>query len=921
MRTRLTTLLKTLVVVCVTWTAVSAQRAPQPGGQAPVVVLDTMSSWRLYHVLKPPVVDAGRRLVPRVSKVPWLDSDTPAPPADWSKAEFDDGTWLRTTALGGCQAPYLDRMYLRGRFRVDNPARVRDLKLTLEYHGGAVVYLNGKELARGHLPKGAVTGATLAEGYPLEAYIGPSGDLIAQSGTYIRRGRKAGKPDAESARRTAARVRRIADLAIPRSALCKGVNVLAIELVRAPYHKIMLETTEEAGGKNRHNKYDWYTCEFKGVTLTAATDDGLVSNARRPEGLQVWNNDVLAADGTFDFGDPCEPVRPVRIVGARNGSFSGKVVVGSTKPLVGLKATAGGLKGSGGTIAPSAVAIRYGYQWGQEIGFTRGSGATRMPSRHRPGFFGAVVNAPPSEVAVGKVRAPRVAGAVLPVWVTVSVPREAAPGVYTGELTIRAKGAKPLTVPVSLEVTECTLPDSQDYRTWVELIEVPDTLAEEYGLPLWSDKHFDMIAESFRLISGTGTRVVYVPAVAHSNLGNAESMIRWIPKGSNRYEWDFTVMDRYLDLAQEHLGMPKIVVLQVWEIYMSTTRGVGKRFRPELGERHKVSGGCPLVTVLDRATGKTENKAAPDLMDPASKVIWRDLLTQVRARLRKRGLEKALMLGMFTDAVPPKEHLQFFDDLAPGVPWVQQGHGRWTTKVHGIAEVGYQATVWGGFRFADGLKQTNQRKPPIVESLYGWKEPRLDAVFERNTGLDLYPSTRWRFFAETGITGELRGIGRVGADYWKVIKNNRDRRVGYVHNRFTDGAWGGSWINLNIGNPVLGPGPDGPVATNRLIAFAEGIQECEARILIEQALTDDRLKARIGAALAKRCRTALDRRLHTMWKTLSNYQLGGSYFFTAGAWRWSAGIPGHRWYLSSGWQDQSKTLYDLAGEVQRRTGR
>ena len=64
----------------------------------------------------------------------------------------------------------------------------------------------------------------------------------------------------------------------------------------------------------------------------------------------------------------------------------------------------------------------------------------------------------------------------------------------------------------------------------------------------------------------------------------------------------------------------------------------------------------------------------------------------------------------------------------------------------------------------------------------------------------------------------------------------------------------------------------------------------------------------------------LDRRLRGMWRTLSNYQLGGVFFFGAGGWRWAPGIPGHRWYLSSGWQESNRLLYDLAGQVQKAAG-
>jgi hypothetical protein len=886
-----------------------------------VEVIGSTTYWRMYHALGPPVVDIDGQAMPYLRGNAWLDGQTPLPPVAWKETGFDDSGWLRTPARGGCQTPYLYRHCLRGKFMVADPAKVQDLRLTLTYQGGAAVYLNGKELARGHLPRGELTENTLATSYPMEAFVAPSGDLLAEEGTYVAPGKFAGKPDAPSAQRIAERVRRVEALAIPSAALRQGVNVLAIEIFRAPYHGVVLETKQQAGGKNRYNRFDWNTCGLGDVRLSAARGDGLMLHAGRPAGFQVWNSDPLAADGSLDYGDPCEPLGPIRLVAARNGVFSGKVVVGSSKPISDLKAVAGELKGPGSVIPAAAVCVRCGLRWGAEAGFCEdeGRGAIRRPYTQRPAFFGALVDAPPAEVPVDGTTGDRLAGAVVPVWVTVKVPRDAKAGLYSGPCVIQAKDERPVSIDIQLEVADYTLPDPHERRTWVELIEVPDTLAVEYALPLWSEAHWRMIDKSFQLISDCGPRSLYVPAVAHTNLGNSESMIRWIRKGDDRYEWDFSIMDRYLDIAEKHIGRPQVVVLQVWEIYMSTRSSVGKRFGPEWDQRQQASGGGALVTVLDPASGKTANAPLVDLMDPASKIIWRDLIGQVRQRLSKRGLETALMLGMFTDAMPPKEHMQFFQDIAPDLPWVHQGHGRWKQKVYGIAEVGYQASVWGGFRFADGMMQTNQQKPATVTSLYGWKEPRLDAVFERNLDLDVYPATRWRFFAETAITGELRGVGRIGADYWKAVKDRSGRRVGQVHARFPEGAWGGGGINLNLCNSVLAPGPAGPIATNRLTALAEGIQECEARITIEHALTDERLRARLGPELARRCQELLDSRLHDMWRALCNYQIGGPFFFGAGAWRWTPGVPGHRWYLSHDWQDESRKLFELAGQVQRAT--
>ena len=50
-----------------------------------------------------------------------------------------------------------------------DPAQVKDLKLSLTYYGGAIVYVNGQELVRGHVAKEGTP--ALADGYPPEAFV------------------------------------------------------------------------------------------------------------------------------------------------------------------------------------------------------------------------------------------------------------------------------------------------------------------------------------------------------------------------------------------------------------------------------------------------------------------------------------------------------------------------------------------------------------------------------------------------------------------------------------------------------------------------------------------------------------------------------------------------------------------------------
>ena len=111
---------------------------------------------------------------------------TPLPPDDWMAADFDDSAWVRQRRpfQGGRSAKIttinlgqydesvdlrLQAGCYRARFLVDEP-RAGAYSLRVVYSGGARAFLNGHELARGHLPDGALAPDTPGEDYPAEAY-------------------------------------------------------------------------------------------------------------------------------------------------------------------------------------------------------------------------------------------------------------------------------------------------------------------------------------------------------------------------------------------------------------------------------------------------------------------------------------------------------------------------------------------------------------------------------------------------------------------------------------------------------------------------------------------------------------------------------------------------------------------------------
>jgi len=657
------------------------------------------------------------------------------------------------------------------------------------------------------------------------------------------------------------------------------------------------------------------------VTFATLAMAAFALSAEQPA-VKVWTCDVFMDARALPSGT----LRPVRIAGARNGAFSGKVIVESAAPFTGLRASASALTMDGAQIPAANLRVRYGVDWDSSW------------RRYRPRGMDILMELPPERIEANKGRA------LAAVWVTVSVPSDAVPGLYRGSLTVEADGLAATTVPMELTVSDWALPDPQDYRTWVGMIQSPDSLALEYGTPLWSEEHWNLIAKSFDHMKELGCRNVYIPILCRTNFGNEQSMVRWVKKGENRYDYDFSIMDRYLDVAEQHLGKPKMVTFQVWELYLAP-RALERSIPFQQTEaakagREALAGMGPRVTALDPATGKTEPLYLPRFEDPASTALWQPLFDALRERMRERGLENTMMLGMISDVWPSKEEVAFLHEVSGGLPWASHAHpGRLLGKpavgnklLYGIADVGYEAHVYNlGY-------QVN----PDKGRHYGWHHPELVVRFARNGWPNTASFLQMRLLPAFNITGDQRGIGRVGADVWYVVKDKKGLRAGTAYHRYPEV----NWRNLDIESWLLAPGPDGAVATARLENLREGIEACEARISIEAALLDPAQTQLLGDTLVQRCRALLDERQRAMWRTIWSNEdelasqdvvnarnpiealwqgltkagkpLPGFWDSSARKMRRDEAAKGRAWFAESGWQQRDKMLFDLAGEVARK---
>jgi len=655
------------------------------------------------------------------------------------------------------------------------------------------------------------------------------------------------------------------------------------------------------------------------VWAAAIVASAMAWPAAAADDVKVWNYEVLG--DAYRVTDP-GPVAPITLAGARNGTFSGAVAVESAKPITGLRASVGKLSMDDVSIPPGKVAVRYAVSWGGDQGL--------------PSGLDILLESPPPNVVVQKNRA------LVGVWVTVTVPKDAKAGLYRGRLTVQADGLTSQAIPVELTVADWHMPDTQDWRTWIEMIQSPDTLALEYGVPLWSDRHWAMIARSFELIRPTSSRVLYIPLLRSTNQGNEQSMVRWVRHKDGTLTPDYDIMAKYLDLAQKHLGDLKLVVFYVWDEYL-----VLSYRRTSFVERPTASGPARdrwdmrqkglTVTVIDEATGKAEPGHVPLYTAPGSRERWKGVFAELRKRMKARGLEDAMTLGIVPDMEPSREEVQFLKEVSGGLSWVCHSHFTRTrgkpspnTQLRGVGDIRYEA-------HASKIFQVN----PDKGRFYGWqvKEMRVELDrFQRLNG----PALRIRQVPALNITGHQRGIGRLGGDFWKAIRDKRGRRVGQAFARYPENHWRG----LNIGSYFLAPGPKGPVATARLENLREGVQECEVRIFIERALLDAEKTQRLGPDLAKRAQAILDEHQRAMWRSIwtnaeqlkllgsmsgrdpyeamwdglkrAGITLPGFWDSAARRMRREENSKGIDWFVGSGWQHRNKQLYAAAAEVQQR---
>ncbi len=142
-----------------------------------------------------------------------------------------------------------------------------------------------------------------------------------------------------------------------------------------------------------------------------------------------------------------------------------------------------------------------------------------------------------------------------PVWITMDVPSDAAPGVYTSTLQLFADGKKKDKFTFQLEVLPQTLPPPAEWKFHLDLWQNPYAVARVAGVEPWSQAHWDALRPVMKMLADAGQKVITATLNKRPWSGQTEdafdTMIGWTKKADGSWSYDYTVFDNWVQFMMD----------------------------------------------------------------------------------------------------------------------------------------------------------------------------------------------------------------------------------------------------------------------------------------------------------------------------------------------------------------------------------
>ena len=239
-----------------------------------------------------------------------------------------------------------------------------------------------------------------------------------------------------------------------------------------------------------------------------------------------------------------EPQQTCRLTAWRGERVSAQLLVWSAQPVEKVVCKVGRLTSEKGTLPDSALRARF-VRYVMSDEFACGC------CKRQPENFAAVLSA---DMLDERPSMALDACTVRPVWITVDVPQDAAPGLYRAPVTLSCDGSKER-LELEVAVTSRTLPAPSEWGYHLDLWQHPAAVARVEGVEPWSDAHFEALKPVMKLLADAGQKVV--TATLNKDPWNNQcydayaDMIVWTKGADGTWSYDYTAFDRWVELMEE----------------------------------------------------------------------------------------------------------------------------------------------------------------------------------------------------------------------------------------------------------------------------------------------------------------------------------------------------------------------------------
>ena len=185
------------------------------------------------------------------------------------------------------------------------------------------------------------------------------------------------------------------------------------------------------------------------------------------------------------------------------------------------------------------------------------------------------------------------------------------PGTYTGKVRLYTScGMEPEVlageIDITLDVLDVTLRSGQENRFYLDLWQHPSNIARHADVRLFSDEHFAVLEEYLRSLSALGQRALTLIVSEgpwggqmcweHPESGNNIYEFSMIPVTKRRdgsFSYDFSIMQRYIDLGKKCGIRDELSVyglINIWPRYGYLWTLRGEAVKPRVRYLNEVTG-------------------------------------------------------------------------------------------------------------------------------------------------------------------------------------------------------------------------------------------------------------------------------------------------------------------------------------------